>query len=71
MKEYAILKSSNVKTEPLYTDWKHENMKCYEYMVVITIKPDWDAKWLFTIFIWIHFSSAMIVLKSFEENNFI
>lgn len=44
-------------------------MKCYENMGVITIKS--NAKWLFTISIWINFSSDMIALKSFEENNFI
>lgn len=44
-------------------------MKCYENMGIITIKS--NTKWLFTISIWINFSSDMIARKSFEENNFI
>lgn len=45
-------------------------MRIWSVMTIwelLTTKPDWDAKWLFTIFIWIHFSLAMILVKPFEE----
>lgn len=62
--------SNVIKLEKQNPSMQTRSMRIYRVMPtlgLLTTKPDWDARWLFVIFIWMHFILAMILTKPFDE----